>query len=140
MKPSWITAGALVGFAAVAAGSFGAHLLAARLAATGQAGNWDTAVRYALAHALALVLVGLLARIPGMAGTRALAGAGWCFLLGTVVFSGCLGVLALSGQRWLGAIVPIGGVLMLAGWAALAVAGMTRAGDGHSTGPGPHRD
>ena len=126
MKPSWITAGALLGFAAVAAGSFGAHLLKARLEETGQAANWETAVRYALAHSLALVLVGLLTRLPGMAGTRALTVAGWCFLLGTLVFGGCLAVLALSGIRWLGAIVPIGGVLMLAGWAALAAAGMSR--------------
>ena len=44
----------------------------------------------------------------------------------SVRFSGCLAVLALSGQRWLGAIVPIGGVLMLAGWLALAFAGLTR--------------
>ncbi len=127
MKPSWITAGALLGFAAVAAGSFGAHLLKARLEETGQAANWETSVRYALAHALALVMVGLLTRIPGAAGMRVLLPvAGWCFLLGTLVFSGCLAVLAFSGIRWLGAIVPIGGVLMLAGWAALAAAGMSR--------------
>jgi uncharacterized membrane protein YgdD (TMEM256/DUF423 family) len=126
MKPSWITAGALVGFAAVAAGSFGAHLLKARLEETEQAANWETAVRYALAHALALVLVGLLGRLPGRAPSGAISVAGWCFLVGTSIFSGCLGVLALSGMRWLGAIVPIGGVLMLAGWLSLAVAGMAR--------------
>ncbi|MFM7521238.1 MAG: DUF423 domain-containing protein [Planctomycetota bacterium] len=125
MKPSWITAGALVGFAAVAAGSFGAHLLETRLEETGQAANWETAVRYALAHALALVLVGLLGRLPHAPGAP-LSAAGWCFLLGTAIFSGCLAVLALSGLRWLGAIVPIGGVLMLAGWLALAIAGLTR--------------
>jgi uncharacterized membrane protein YgdD (TMEM256/DUF423 family) len=126
MKSSWITAGALVGFAAVAAGSFGAHLLEIRLEETGQAANWETAVRYALAHALALVLVGLLGRLPGRAPSGAVSVAGWCFLVGTAIFSGCLGVLALSGLRWLGAIVPIGGVLLVAGWLSLAVAGLPR--------------
>lgn len=123
MKPSWITAGALVGFAAVAAGSFGAHLLKARLEETEQAANWETAVRYALAHALALVLVGLLGRLPGRAPSGAVSVAGWCFLVGTAIFSGCLFALAVSGVKMLGAIVPIGGVLLIVGWMLLAYAG-----------------
>jgi uncharacterized membrane protein YgdD (TMEM256/DUF423 family) len=72
-------------------------------------------------HALGLVAAGLVAgrcRPP----CRLAVGAGWCFLFGTLIFSGCLAVLALSGIKILGAIVPIGGVLMIAGWALLAAA------------------
>lgn len=116
-----IVAGCLLGGLAVAAGAFGAHGLRATLAATGQAENWETACRYCMYHALALVAVGLLA---GMQTTPsgAVPAAAACFLAGTLVFSGCLGVLALSGWKILGAIVPIGGVLLIAGWALLAVA------------------
>ena len=71
--------------------------------------------------ALALLAVGLLSLL-GRTGT-AVTVAGWSFLLGSVIFSGSLYVLSLTGLRWLGAITPIGGVLMLVGWVALAVAG-----------------
>jgi uncharacterized membrane protein YgdD (TMEM256/DUF423 family) len=81
---------------------------------------WDVAVRYQLIHALALVLTGLLAqRSPN----RWLALAGWCYLVGMLVFSGLLYALVLSGVKVLGAIVPIGGVAMILGWVALAVGG-----------------
>jgi len=50
--------------------------------------------------------------------------AGWCFLAGTLIFSGFLAILALSGIKWLGAIVPIGGLLMLVGWTILAAVGL----------------
>ena len=116
-----VTTGAVLAGLAVAAGAFGAHGLKASLTASGQAENWETACRYAMYHALALVAVGLLAAIrsPAQAGLTA---AAWCFLIGTLIFSGCLAVLALTGIKILGAIVPIGGVLMIVGWALLAVA------------------
>jgi uncharacterized membrane protein YgdD (TMEM256/DUF423 family) len=116
-----LVAGSLLGGIAVAAGAFGAHGLAARLAESGQAANWQTACTYCMYHALGLVAAGLVAgrcRPP----CRLAVGAGWCFLFGTLIFSGCLAVLALSGIKILGAIVPIGGVLMIAGWALLAAA------------------
>ena len=120
----WFIAGAVLGGVGVAAGSFGAHALKESLAATGQAANWETAVRYGLFHAVALLVVGVAGGLPQLAGCRGiLHAAGWCFLLGTLVFSGCLGALAVTGVRMLGAIVPIGGVLMLVGWGCLAVAG-----------------
>ncbi len=120
----WILSGALLGGLAVAMGSFGAHGLKATLEANGQAANWETAVRYAVFHALALLVVGLLSGMPQAAGARGwLTVSGWSFLVGTAIFSGFLGVLALTGTRWLGAIVPIGGVLFLVGWACLAIAG-----------------
>lgn len=114
-----LTAGSLLGGLAVAAGAFGAHGLKVFLDAHGQAGNWETASRYALCHALALLAVGTLAAIRPAPLLNA---AGFCFLLGTLVFSGCLFALAVSGVRVLGAVVPIGGVLLIAGWVLLAAA------------------
>ena len=129
MMKLWLIAGAVLGGIAVAAGSFGAHGLKDLLAANGQAANWETGVRYALFHAIALLVVGLFAGLPQAETARPwLWAAGSCFLLGTLIFSGFLAALALSGLRILGAIVPIGGVLLLAGWAALAVAAFRSGG------------
>ncbi len=116
-----LAAGAVLAGVAVAAGAFGAHGLKATLTASGQAENWETACRYAMYHALALVAVGLLAaiRAPAPAGLTAATAS---FLAGTLIFSGCLAVLALTGIKILGAIVPIGGVLLIVGWALLALA------------------
>jgi uncharacterized membrane protein YgdD (TMEM256/DUF423 family) len=102
----------------VAAGAFGAHALKARLAPELLA-VFDTATRYQALHALALLAVAwACTRWPG----RAVVVAGWCFVLGTLLFSGSLYALALSGIRALGAITPFGGVLFIAGWLALALA------------------
>ena len=120
-----LASGAVLGGLAVAAGAFGAHGLKALLDANGQAGNWETASRYALCHALAVVLVGILAAIRPAAP---LAAAGWCFLAGTAIFSGCLYALAITGIKPLGAIVPLGGLLLIAGWVLLAGAGWRTAG------------
>ena len=125
-----LLAGGLLGAASVAAGAFGAHGLKAMLEASGQAANWDTAFRYALVHALALVACGLAAAVPPARGGWPLAAAATCFLVGTLVFSGFLAALALSGVKILGAIVPIGGVLLIAGWLLLAAAGL-RGADPH---------
>ena len=116
-----LVAGSLLGGIAVAAGAFGAHGLAATLAAGGQAANWQTACSYCMVHALGLVATGLVAarRQPPC---RLAVAAGWCFLVGTLIFSGCLAALALSGVKVLCAIVPIGGVLLIAGWILLASA------------------
>lgn len=114
---NWATlAGALSGLAAVALGAFGAHALRDRLTPD-LLSVWKTANEYHFYHALALVLIGLLAR-----GARppTLDAAAWCMLGGTLLFSGSLYLLALSGVRWLGAITPLGGVLFLLGWACLA--------------------
>jgi len=116
-----LIAGCLLGAVAVAAGAFGAHGLRAMLAAAGQTENWETACRYGMYHALALVATGLLAAgRPELARPAGIAGG--CFLVGTLIFSGCLAALALSGVKILGAIVPIGGVLLIAGWLVLAAA------------------
>jgi uncharacterized membrane protein YgdD (TMEM256/DUF423 family) len=123
MPRLWIVCGSALGFLGVAAGSFGAHGLKSLLESNGQSANWETAVRYCLFHAIALVLVGILAMLPQAAAVRGLISAsGWNFLVGTLIFSGMLAALALSGVKILGAVVPIGGVLLLVGWACLAAA------------------
>ncbi|MCM2258252.1 MAG: DUF423 domain-containing protein [Vicinamibacteria bacterium] len=111
---NWIVVGAVSGFAAVACGAFGAHGLKARVSEQALAW-WNTGAHYQLAHALALVAVGLLRLHVGRGD-----GAGWAFLAGSVIFSGTLYAMALGAPRWFGAITPIGGVLLLAGWALLA--------------------
>ncbi|MGC4001049.1 MAG: DUF423 domain-containing protein [Anaeromyxobacter sp.] len=119
----FLVAGAISGAVAVAAGAFGAHALKARLAPDLLA-VFQTGAQYQMYHALALLAAGwVAARAPGGAST--VAGVG--FLLGTVLFSGSLYALALSGVRGLGAITPLGGVAFIAGWVALAFAAL-RAG------------
>ncbi len=125
---SWVRVGAILGFLAVAMGAFGAHSLKVRLEALGTANAFQTAAQYQMYHALALLAVGLL-MVAGRPGSAASVAA-WSFLGGTIVFSGSLYILALSGQTWWGRITPFGGVAMLAGWAALAVAAGRGAGGG----------
>lgn len=116
-------AGALSALTAVAAGAFGAHALRARLSPDLLA-VFETGARYQMYHALALLAVAWLA--AARPGANSAVWAGGLFLLGTVVFSGSLYALALTGQRWLGAITPLGGVAFLAGWGCLAWAALTR--------------
>jgi len=113
---NWLFLGALLAAAAVIAGAFGAHALAARLAPH-ELGLWETAARYLMYGALSLMLLGLFAR----QGTpRGCGRAGWCLLLGSLIFSGTVFALALGGPRWLGAVTPIGGVLLIVGFLLLA--------------------
>ena len=124
-----LLSGSLLGGVGVAAGAFGAHTLKSILDATGRADNWETAVRYCLYHGLALLILAVAAALPQASQARGLLhAAGWCFLLGALVFSGCLATLALTGVKILGAVVPIGGVLFLIGW-ALVAAGALRMQD-----------
>jgi uncharacterized membrane protein YgdD (TMEM256/DUF423 family) len=125
-----ILVGAVLGAVSVAAGAFGAHGLKAFLEAAGQTANWETAFRYSLVHAVAIVATGIVAALPQAAGCRGmLAAATVCFVLGTLIFSGCLAALSLSGMKVLGAIVPIGGTLLIAGWILLAIAGYRSTAD-----------
>ena len=120
-----ILAGAVLGAVSVAAGAFGAHGLKAFLEAAGQTANWETAFRYSLVHAVAIVATGLVAALPQAADSRGpLTAATACFVLGTLIFSGCLAALCLTGVKILGAIVPIGGTLLIAGWILLAIAAL----------------
>jgi uncharacterized membrane protein YgdD (TMEM256/DUF423 family) len=111
------TLGALSGFVAVAAGAFGAHSLRERLSPD-LLEVFETAARYQIYHALALLIVAAAAARDGFGW--ALMASGWLFVAGTVLFSGSLYALALSGVRQLGAITPLGGLALLGGWAFLA--------------------
>lgn len=114
---------------AVAAGAFGAHALRARVDARALE-VWETAAQYQMYHALALLFVAWLATSPtdGDARRDARVGrlygltvrvAGWAFVAGTVIFSGSLYLMTLTGMIWLGAITPLGGVAFLVGWGAV---------------------
>jgi uncharacterized membrane protein YgdD (TMEM256/DUF423 family) len=116
--PRFAVAGAISAFLAVAAGAFGAHALKARLSPE-MLQVFETGARYQMYHALALFAAAVLAADPG---NRPAVWAGRLFILGTVLFSGSLYALALSGLGRLGMITPLGGVAFLAGWLALALA------------------
>jgi uncharacterized membrane protein YgdD (TMEM256/DUF423 family) len=118
-QKAFLLIGALVAALAVALGAFGAHALKARLAPDLLA-VYHTAVQYHFYHALGLILIGLAA--GQIAGSVWLKAAGWTMLAGIVLFSGSLYVLALTGQRSLGAITPVGGLAFIAGWILFAVA------------------
>ena len=122
MQRIYAFAGAVSGFIAVAAGAFGAHALRARLGPE-MLQAFETGARYQMYHALALLAAAFMARD----GKRpAAAWAARLFLLGTVLFSGSLYALALSGVSHLGLITPVGGAAFLAGWLCLAAAARQR--------------
>ncbi|HSJ56252.1 MAG TPA: DUF423 domain-containing protein [Anaerolineae bacterium] len=111
--------GTLFGGLSVALGAFGAHALEGRIE-TSMLANYETAARYQMYHALALIAVAwAVTRWP--ASTLPV-WAGWAFVAGIVLFSGSLYVMAFTGVRWLGAITPFGGVAMAAGWLLLLLA------------------
>ena len=108
--------GSLSAFVGVALGAFAAHGLKSRLAPDLLAA-FEVGVRYQMFHALALLAVAWAqTRWPG----AVLTAGGWLFVAGTLLFSGSLYVLCLSGARWLGAVTPVGGLAFLAGWLCLA--------------------
>jgi uncharacterized membrane protein YgdD (TMEM256/DUF423 family) len=117
MDRLFFTLGSLSGFIGVALGAFAAHALKARLDADHLV-SFEIGVRYQMYHAFALLAVGWAhTHWPG----AVLSASGWLFVIGTVLFSGSLYALSLSGLRWrLGAITPIGGCALLAGWLCLA--------------------
>jgi uncharacterized membrane protein YgdD (TMEM256/DUF423 family) len=113
---NFIRIGAALAFLGVALGAFGAHALRDRLTPA-MLQVWNTAVTYHLIHALAIFALGLYARASG-ADVKVAAS---LLLAGTLVFSGSLYTLSLTGIKPIGAITPIGGVLFLVGWAWLAI-------------------
>jgi uncharacterized membrane protein YgdD (TMEM256/DUF423 family) len=112
---------AIFGVTAVAGGAFASHALRDQLSERMLA-VFETGVRYQMYHALALLAVGLWA---GLAGSSTwLMAAGWAWIGGTVIFSGSLYALSLSGLKLLGAITPLGGVALIVGWGCLIVAAL----------------
>lgn len=111
------TLGTLFGAVAVALGAFGAHALRSRLEPR-DLEIFETGVRYQMYHAFALLAAAWLLD----KGIAPAGGAAWGFTIGTVIFSGSLYLMIFTGQRWLGAVTPIGGVALIVGWALLIVA------------------
>ena len=106
--------GSLLALSAVLFGAFGAHALKETLSAHDSIQTWETAVRYQMWHALALILLSindLSNTLPKMTGP--------CFVIGSLLFSGSLYGLALDGPKWLGPITPLGGLCLMIGWALL---------------------
>jgi len=117
MDRLFFTIGALSAGFAVAAGAFGAHALKSRLSAE-MLTVFEVGVRYQMYHAFALMVTAWAAtRWPAPLLTTG----GWLFVAGTLLFSGSLYALSLSGIRVLGMITPAGGVAFLAGWLCLAI-------------------
>ena len=106
--------GSILALSAVLFGAFGAHALRETLSAHDSIQTWETAVRYQMWHALALILLSMISLskpIPKMTGP--------CFLVGTLLFSGSLYGLALDGPKWLGPVTPVGGLCLMIGWLLL---------------------
>ena len=120
MDRNFVMMGAVLMFLGVGAGAFGAHGLAAYferfpdLEAT-----YETAVRYHLIHALAILIT---AWIVTEYNANFATWAGWLFLVGIILFSGSLYLLVFTQMRWLGAITPLGGLAFLAGWVMIFLA------------------
>lgn len=137
MERAFLVIGAVSGLVGVAAGAFGSHALRAKLPPERLA-RFEVAVRYQLWHALALfavVVVGSLRfadpgtthpflLLEGAMGWPA-ALAGWLFVAGTVLFSGSLYALALTGKRRWGMVAPLGGTCLMFGWACLVLSAAT---------------
>jgi uncharacterized membrane protein YgdD (TMEM256/DUF423 family) len=120
MAKLFITLASLSGMLAVVFGAFGAHALKGKL--DDQALKvFETAVQYHFYHTFALLVVGVIAL--NQPQSVLLKSSGWLFVVGVLVFSGSLYLLSLTGVRWLGAITPLGGLALIAGWGCLAAAG-----------------
>jgi uncharacterized membrane protein YgdD (TMEM256/DUF423 family) len=119
----WLSIAALLCAVAVGAGAFGAHGLRARLDPHALE-TWETAARYLMYVGLALLAVEVVRRSPSAPSAGSLEGAAWALFAGAVIFSGSLFGLALGGPRWLGAITPLGGLSMIAGFVLFALWGL----------------
>jgi uncharacterized membrane protein YgdD (TMEM256/DUF423 family) len=123
MEKRFLVASGVAGALAVLLGAFGAHGLRAFLAPLADGAErrawWETAAHYHLVHALAIAVAGLVAGKTDGAGPAS--AAGFCYVGGILLFSGSLYAMALTNIRGLGAVTPIGGLLFIAGWVALAL-------------------
>ncbi|MFS0788493.1 DUF423 domain-containing protein [Shouchella sp. 1P09AA] len=117
----FILIGAIVMALSVAIGAFGAHGLEGRISER-MLKNYQTGVQYHMIHGVGLLFVGVLSL--KMTANQMVNGAGWAFLVGIVLFSGSLYVMALTGITKLGAITPIGGLAFIIGWVLLGIAAM----------------
>lgn len=121
-----LLASGLLGLTGVALGALGAHKLQPLLEQRGMAAIWETAARYHLYHALALLAVAALVRDPGAAVVRRLTVATWFWIVGVVLFSGSLYWFSVGGPFPLVYVTPIGGISLLIGWAFVIAAAFGR--------------
>ncbi len=120
MTQLFLSIASILGGLSVAAGAFGAHALREKISERSLE-IFDTGARYQMYHALALLVVALLlSRTDSPPPT--LIASGWLFIIGIAIFSGSLYALSLTGVKSLGAIAPLGGAALMAGWGALAFA------------------
>lgn len=121
MQTTFFVLGALSGGLAVALGAFGAHGLKSRLDSA-RLENYETAARYQMFHALALLAAFFAAHQWPASALPTLAG--WLFVAGTLLFSGSLYLLVFTDNRRWGAVTPLGGLAFIAGWICLALAAL----------------
>jgi len=119
MAKTFIVIGALAGFLAVVLSAFGAHALRSQVDASLLAA-FNTGAQYQMYHALALLMVGMLAYL--FPAQKLLRWSGGFFIAGMILFSGSLYVLALTHIKWFGPVTPIGGTAFMMGWLLLAFA------------------
>jgi uncharacterized membrane protein YgdD (TMEM256/DUF423 family) len=123
MTQFFLTIAAIFGGLSVAGGAFGAHALREKISERSLE-IFDTGARYQMYHAIALLLVAILMSRLETPPTALLV-SGWLFIIGVVIFSGSLYALSLTGIKSLGAVAPLGGLALMAGWGALSVAAAT---------------
>ncbi|MCE2694145.1 MAG: DUF423 domain-containing protein [Verrucomicrobia bacterium] len=115
--PLRLRVSALLGFLAISLGASGAHgPVHEKLKAAGELEHWETALQYHLPHAVVLLLLTLFA-----SSKPTMVWAWRMILLGVLIFSGSLYLLAYTGIKWLGAITPLGGLSLMAGWTLIAL-------------------
>lgn len=121
-----LLAAGTLGLTGVALGAMGAHALKVTLAERGMTVPWDTAAKYHLFHAVALLGVAHVARVESPGAERWVRWIVRCWVVGTLLFSGSLYGIALGGPRWLGPVTPLGGVALMVGWALVIVAALAQ--------------
>lgn len=121
MTQIFLSIGAIFGGLSVAGGAFASHALREKISDRSLE-IFETAARYQMYHALALLLVALLLSIYQQSPPPSLLASGWLFIIGIALFSGSLYALSLTNVKILGAIAPLGGAAFIAGWGALAFA------------------
>ncbi|MAJ69330.1 MAG: DUF423 domain-containing protein [Pseudomonadota bacterium] len=128
----YLLIGALLALLGVMLGAFGAHGLKNILDASALA-TFEVGVRYQMYHALAILLVGGLAAQASLVWRKR---AALLFIIGSVLFSGSIYLLVLTGQKWLGPVTPLGGLCLMLGWVALVISVMKGADNSADTRPG----
>lgn len=123
-----LLAAGVLGLTGVALGAMGAHALKATLLERGMMQSWETAARYHIFHAVALLGLAAWARASGTESSRLLIWIARCWCLGVVFFSASIYWLALGGPRWLGPVTPVGGVALMAGWLMVSFAAFAKRG------------